>query len=433
MKKRLPILLFCAWGVVAMAQQDITLFQLGEEASEIQFRNNDFIIDSTICFQYQADLGALLPASKEITIAVNEAGNITEKRTEIYDLAQNIWVKHNQVLATFDSGENLQEQLVKIWNANSQTYENSQRASFTLNPSGQATEVLHEIWSNGWQNELKEIYLYGSGPNAGHTLLQIQRWENDAWQNVNQTSISYNAQGLPGSTLFQFWSDTDGWVNGNRSFESYNGADLLVESRREFYDVAANDWILSSRVTNTYQGNNLEEALTELWDGVNETWIFNQRVLNTFDVDNQKIEELSQGWIGTGWGNIFKSTFQYDEHGNLTRSDGELWENDNWRPQNACNLFWSALMSNALQVYENSWNCTITNPYIIGTSFNCDMPFFEMNTLLEIYDLKGVLHFSKKIQSSSDLVIHQQLSHNLYVLVMTEPKGIVYRKKIIVK
>lgn len=419
MKKVLLTGIWCLWIGISFAQTT----DLRDDTA--------YLIDSTICFQFNPDLGALIPSIREVTMATNPFGNITEKRTDAYDLNAGDWLPSKLLLSSYDELENLSQFIEQEWNSSSQVFENKIKKIYTLNGSGQATEVIQQTWDNGaWINVEKENYQYDSGPNAGATLFLFQKWENGAWQNQFQVFNSYN-QNLLASTLFQTYTDGE-WVNGNRSFESYNDDDLLIKSKREFWNAGIGDWALSSQVLYNYSGQNNTQTLTQLWDDFNQDWLNSSLVMYSYDSDNRRTEELSQNWINGAWINLFKTSLQYDDAGNLTRSDGELWVNEAWRAQNACDLYWSVFSTAINQTFENQIQCTLPNPFQTGKSIVCDQLLDHKNYELGVFDINGIQHFSKKITTKNDFFINKNLSSGMYVLIVKNEDGMVFRQKLII-
>lgn len=392
--------------------------------------SNGNIVDSTICFQYNDNFGALLPSMREVTLATNPFGNITEKQTDTYDLNLGKWIPSSLLLANYDNAENLTQSIRQEWNTNTQVFENKIKITFVLNGFGNPTEVIQQTWAgNAWMNTQKESYQYDSGQNAGPTLFLFQKWENGAWINDFRVFNSYD-QNLLASTLFQKYIEGE-WVNGNRSFETYNDDDLIEQSRRESWNADIEDWALSSQVLYSYEEQNNTEVLTQLWDNFNQTWSNVSLVMNTFNANNLKTEEFSQNWISGAWVNLFKITFLYNDENNLMRSEGDLWINEAWRPQNACNIFWSSASTSITKAFENQIQCTVPNPFQAGKSIACQQLLNHKTYELAVFDINGIQHFSKKITANNDLFINKNLSSGMYVLVVKNEDGIVFRQKLI--
>lgn len=390
-----------------------------------------YIIDSTICFQYNEDFGALLPSTREVTLESNPSGNILKKRTDIYSIDMGGWLPQNLITATFDNAENLTLSLVQEWDAANQAFENKTQTIYTLNSAGQPTEVIKQTWGGStWANAEKESYEYESGLGVGATLFLSQTWGNGTWVNVFQVLNSYNAQNLLASTFFQTFSNGE-WVNGNRSFETYNSDNLIANSRREFWNVDIADWVLSSQIIYSYQGQDNTEALTQQWDGFNEIWLNTNLVTNIFNNNHQIIEHLSQVWLNDTWTNLFRSRFQHDAAGNLIRSEGDLFTEGNWRPQNACDLYWSLFATPIFEPITNQIHCSFPNPFRAGSTITCEDLDFGKSYELVVFDINGIQHFTKKITETNDVSIHKNLPQGMYILVVKNEDGLVFRQKFI--
>lgn len=149
--------------------------------------------------------------------------------------------------------------------------------------------------------------------------LTIDEWSGTDWDEVATQEATFNVDCLVETitTLLSGFEFT-------RSLYSYNSENQVIEIITQMNDLGT--WVNSSRIQNTYTGDNLTEEIESNWDG--STWVNNFRTQNTY-AGNNLTEEIESIWDGSNWMNSLRRQNTYTGN-NLTEEIESNWDGDIW-------------------------------------------------------------------------------------------------------
>lgn len=427
--------LLWSWLLVSVCSLQAQYFDYqkirNNQPDQIRLRSGEiFIADSVRCFQYNEALNDVVPQLREYALENNDQGEVTRKLVEYWDVTALEYLQREMILRNFNSNGDLIEEIKQIVSDGSDDFVNSTRVSYILNGAANPNETIHEEWDGEkWRLQSRELYEYQAGVRP--TLFTFQLYENDAWQNQFRSFTNYDEMGKEASTLFQTWNDGV-WLNGNRTFLEYDSTGQLAQTNREFWDVMAEEWLLSSREVQVYQFGQNTETRDELYQDFTESWLPQQRALKFYDEAGNLFQVTRQTYFNDDWVNVFKNISIYDENGNLIRAVGELWVEDDWRTQNSCDFYYSLFVTNVQDVLTTQLDCTYANPFLTGSSFDC-MGLVEMQTAqLRIFNTQGQQIHYQDITNADNFNINKKMPTGLYQIVIQTERGIVFSEKIFV-
>ena len=139
------------------------------------------------------------------------------------------------------------------------------------------------------------IYALTLYPQKIHTTLK-QIWDNNAWEDSQLDTYSYDSRGLLATKTIQQWNPTTGiWVN-------------------------------SVQETYTYFADSMEQQeITQVWDAESKTWQ-NRKMRTTTQLPNGGASVLYQKSVKGSWQNDEKIASVNDKKGLLTKGLKQKWD-----------------------------------------------------------------------------------------------------------
>ncbi|MFZ4707737.1 MAG: T9SS type A sorting domain-containing protein [Bacteroidales bacterium] len=211
-----------------------------------------------------------------------------------WDTISSSWLVQSKTIdLVYDAGNNLLNYTTQIRNAGA--WENSENYTASYDANGNLTSRITQIWNSNWVNSRKNTYTYNADNNQTSNIGQI--WDGHSWINTSQIIYSYDAANNLISYLYQDWNGTL-WVNNSLSSYSYDA------------------------------GNNETNELAQIWNST--TWENSRQYLYSYDANNLLVNELVQDWNGSAWLDSQRSIYAYDNSDNLTNVLSQVFENGNW-------------------------------------------------------------------------------------------------------
>jgi len=195
------------------------------------------------------------------------------------------------------------------------------------NDNDKMTSILHKFWNNGiWENDNFETREYDE---KGRLLLLLLKfWNSDQWENTHRSDYYYDEDNNLETEISQSWNDGE-WENTFRFTKSFIGdSEVINQIMTETWD--GEEWERKYLATHIYDADgNLVEADGQMWE--NGEWVDVFKVLYKDGSNNEKFM-IYQTFNGTEWHNGTRTTMFYDENDLLAKVYCEIWENDEWQP-----------------------------------------------------------------------------------------------------
>ena len=205
-----------------------------------------------------------------------------------------------------------------------------------------------------------------------------------------QIAISQNIE----SILYQGWSNNN-WVNSSKSTNTYDGNSYLTYNLQQIWEVGTSSWKNSSQINYTNNANGtVNYFISQSWDSNSSSWINSLKGIYTYNTSNKMLTITYQGWSNNNWVNSSKSTNTYDGSNYLTCNLQQIWEvgTSSWKNSGQIN-------------YTNNANGTVN--YFISQSW-------DSNSSSWVNSLKGIYSY---VQNS----FIYDISENTYFLIYPNP------------
>ncbi len=390
---------------------------------------SEWLVDSTYCFNVNQESGEEFPTNRQYNAEYNEDGRILLQFDQVY--IEGNYVNTDRRHFTYGVGEFLTESRHEVWDGETNAWTNSDRILFTYNPAAEAySEYIYQNFINGnWVNSSRTVDTH----NATHQKLDKTEgylWENGAWVKDFEFIYSVNITTLNTvATLFKKRNDAGVLANSSRTFSEFDdsGMNEVRVNHETFQDGV---WVPSSRTDRAFDGENrVVSDIQSYYDVNNETYIPQTKLETEYNAGGE-IGLISGFGYDDAQGVFipsYRTTYSYDANDNFTEFSNEIYQNETWVYTGRCELFWSLYQVNATRNFTNLFDCKIPNPYRNGQSFTCD---FDQKAELKIFDLSGVLIEAKTVDLNNRIRIKGGLNPGLYIVLLQNDNGILYRKKI---
>ena len=192
-----------------------------------------------------------------ITYAYNQLGLQTLYKHQYWngDDWENLW----QTINTYDANGNLTNALHQDWNVdqwensteNNYVYDNNNllqssliqvdngaevvntETSYTYNPENKLISESSHTWGDSWSDYYQSEYTYDANKNLLNVLQQAKNGE--IFENITQTTFTYDGSIKPASILRQDWKE-NAWVNLDLERMKYDKMDSLTNYSYRYWD-----------------------------------------------------------------------------------------------------------------------------------------------------------------------------------------------------
>lgn len=211
-------------------------------------------------------------------------------------------------------------------------WQNDNQYFYTYDGSGNLTEVVYQIWNNGWQNN---GHLTFSGYNSFNKPANIltESWNGAVWSPVASNDKSYvNSQYLLQYDSYFYWDGvSSSWKKINRKYYTYL-QDSISSIQVSVPDSIGN-WKGSTKEVRAYNLSNmlLTSVTNQLFDTAQNLQDVN-RYKYTYSGTNKISMVEYQLPAGTLWNTTKRTNYVYDSNDSLSLLFSEVntgaWEND---------------------------------------------------------------------------------------------------------
>lgn len=229
--------------------------------------------------------------------------NVTLSETYTWNGTANDWDPNSQSLRTYDNNNNLIE-LIQYSNWSSSNFQNGKRYTYTLQNNQIQEYVLAELSaSQTWTDTEKASYSY----NSSNELVEMIFYDwNSGWEIAHRNQFLYDSYG--NGTFWKFDDYTGGnWVP-NAQMEYIYVNNSLTEVIRTLF--SNGNWSNEWKYDYTYLSNGLEdEAILSIW--LSNSWFQINKWQNTYD--NLLNHTSSTLYNGIGyWSPSKKDNYHYN-------------------------------------------------------------------------------------------------------------------------
>lgn len=358
------------------------------------------------------------------------------------------WQDQFERITNYNDKNLLSEEIHRFYNEVQDKFTVNDRTTFTYSDKGKLLIKLDqkgpEDGGTTWQDEVKNKFQYTDSGQLKSSI--VERWDaaNERWQysytdvyvyDVNQrlveiqTDFKYNETGsLKGGKKTNYTYDTEGRQIGRTIAYWKNELNGWYLYSKNWYDYAA-----SGRLTE--EGSlRFDQAGKEL-DG--------HKIQYEFDENQKKTAYRTLNWRNGDWIMTVDQKFLYNEEGLQTQAffqqwndqDGELLYNRRF------DRFWSYKTAEASELAEDnatlrtgsSSQCSLPNPYIIGSSIYCTELEADQSYQLRVYDMSGKQLSQQLFRGSDPVSVNDDLSAGLYIFKITSPLRVVATHKVVIQ
>jgi hypothetical protein len=193
---------------------------------------------------------------------------------------------------------------------------------------------IYNFESNEWENNSKTVYLYDEYNNIIEELSLIWNSDLNIWKNNSKTVYQYDENNNEVERLKLNWNlDLGVWENSSKTSTFFENS-YETESNRYNWDIDTNDWFWNLSETNSYDSNNnLLEYIYKVWDYGFNGWEALRKTTHSYDSNGNVLEFVDYRKYESEdiyeWNNIFKNNYSYDENNFLIeRLYYSSWNNE---------------------------------------------------------------------------------------------------------
>ncbi len=172
----------------------------------------------------------------------------------------------------------------------------------SFNQNGLQSDIVEQRFNNSAWDELRKTEFYYYPNNLIFEIYNLY-WNNIEWVYSDKVEHVYDSLNrLLVQTNYTF----DGVVFNYTSKVSYTYLSNSKITLYEYWDSNIMDWVGSSRITETYDNNNLIEQINEFYDEVENQWKYSGKLSITYN-NNQPQQAYYYSWNDSlnDWENIY--------------------------------------------------------------------------------------------------------------------------------
>jgi len=364
-----------------------------------------------------------------------EGDNTSDFLMEDWNSTTEAWVPVKQEISTYEN-----DLLVSFLRkkAPSGTLVDERRWFYNYDETGNETEKTLQSWNENtatWENLSRKRTTYTDEGNISIQL--VQRFQDGSWNNTRRRGWTWEPGDLqPSITIAQRWSDTDqDWVSLSRRTYDNTPGGLWSGITTEVWDANTNTWVNEIRQGITINPDNNTSMLNlETWDN---GW--NPSFQNLYSFANNVNNSLLQQWNEQDL--QFENFLRYRAEFNnaqlpILKMGMQRWDTDDQAWENRVftrriNYFYTEVESTSINEIPVQNLCNIPNPYLPGTTFNCDIPADHGQLILDVYNLYGQLVVSEKVAGPT-MQINNRLIPGMYIVSVHDAAQVYNVEKIII-
>lgn len=363
-------------------------------------------------------------------------GNMTMFLLEEWDDVEEIWTPVKQENKTYNSNGRLSSFVRMI--AIQGELQNRRRWTYQYNAFDRETGKLLEGWNSDtevWENLSRKITSYTAEGQVAEQLLES--YEGGNWKSRRKRVWTYDPGQLqPTQTMGQVWSSLEqAWINESRKTYGMAPNGLWAGAVVEEWNTTTQQWTNDVKETfNVDLANSTSSYTIERW---NDQWVADAR--SEFNYSINQNTALLQNWNATEMQHEnflrYRSLFN-DERLPVQHTGMQAWNTDNesWINESftrRVSYYWREIDPTSTETLLIANQCIIPNPYLNGTTINCEFsPDYPLT--LEVYSVYGQLVLSQWVNSPSFRVETSALPYGMYVFKLSDERQVYQLQKVVV-
>jgi hypothetical protein len=321
----------------------------------------------------------------------NNLGLMAFRQNATYNDGQ--WNNLEQILFTYNLGNELTEVYRSLWDAQDEAWTNDQRSQHYYTYDGMEKEVIEQAWTM------------------------------DKWMLNRRTTKAYSEENNLNELIKYAWShESNTWNPYSRSLYAYDEARLLLQEIGQIWDTISERWINDRKRSFEYdEDNNLIESLLSAWSP--ETGAFIEALVTVWDYNNAGLPEGTAvtPLNGKALTDVTIQSATYNDDGTLNQLYSQRWDeaSNSWENFRYEENFWSRTLVGNPNVGKQKIDCLFANPYTIGLPMFCETLKEGLEYTAEVYDLLGRKYASIKFMGGNSFRFNTAIPSGIYVVVIS--------------
>ncbi|HQQ94749.1 MAG TPA: T9SS type A sorting domain-containing protein [Bacteroidia bacterium] len=389
------------------------------------------------------------PLSRELN-TYDAQGRLVESRFQVWNSGSSAWENNNRTVYVYNAQGYQSEFRYESYNTSTSQWDIQfgQKNLLTYNASNRITDNIYLSWNSTsqiWENMYRETAIQYDG-NGNLTQYDGQMPNGNLWDNDSRFKLIYALNNQPTEATLQTWTGS-AFVNSERyqnlSFHNWcgyycNDNALSTVTLQTWASVNPNQWGTDARINVTYDAFGGSIEIDQDYNG--SGWDNNSRYTNAFDSHSNNKGYTAEGWNTSTFVydtvDASKIIYTYDANFNITQTIWQYWDTggntlvnsekrDYFNFTSIVGLSESGQSGSEMQFFPNPCksSCTLIVPGYAGSS--------DENSLLNIYNLSGMLLYSSEIKSGSVQVEAGDLEPGLYFFTVQQGQSLMGRGKFI--
>ncbi|CAN5189617.1 hypothetical protein BH11BAC6_BH11BAC6_14530 [soil metagenome] len=189
------------------------------------------------------------------------------------------------------------------------------------------------------------------------------------------------------------------WFKNGLDIITYNAECITVTDLFQVWNAVSQSYVNNRLTTNSFDANGtVNKQKVQIWDDVKHVWVNSFRSLYVFSSDQLHFTNTGQEWLASAWHNNYRVLVEYNVDGTTKASEFDISDGTNWLPQ-----------ARSLYSYDAAQRTTdfLNQAYANNEWVNTSRTSFD-------YSGKG-LSFSYYWDSFNNQWVKSQRSFNKYV------------------
>jgi len=437
------LLLICFYFTNIQAQeadlQSLLQRQYESEMEALVVDTEVWRVDSTYCWTNDALAGMEVPTVRSYNLEFSEySGQILQEERQQY--IDDEWINSLRKSYIYDDNDYKKETIDEGWLPQESIWEFTDKNLFNFNPSANDfDDITSQNWENEmWNNRSQTINTFHP-THFKVTQSDNYLWEDNAWVLDNRFYFSVNINTLlTQGVLFQKRNENGDLANLSRTFSYYDemGNDTLTT-----FELNNMGWYFTSRILKEFENGKDVLRTEQVYNVDTETWTNTVQTQTNYTASGELELITVSAWNvqENAFSPSYRTGYMYDAADNLTDFTTDIYQDGTWVYNGRCQIFWSEY---EVEVDPGGTNatrdiilqdCKIANPFQSGHSFSCSDWEIDGKGTIEIYDLSGRMITAQTVDNQNDIEIKSQLNTGFYTFTLRDARGMVWRKKVVVK
>lgn len=243
-------------------------------------------------------------------------GNLQAVMLNTWNSDENNWFAIYKDQYFYNRTGDIETEASQMWNIATDTWNNIERKLYNYNAKGYLTTIVTQTadakMANMWHNKAQSVYNYDKNGNEWLIVDQVWNAEHNTWNNSQRDVIDYTPQQDVETAVVQNWENTN-WDNLTRQLKSYNNEGNLITTAQQTWNEKYQMWQSLTLEKREFDTNNRIAQTTQLlWDNENQNWVNANQQTYIYD-ENYLKAIVSHYWneIDRIWETDSKSVFTY--------------------------------------------------------------------------------------------------------------------------